>query len=159
MQLLDMTGDNRLSEHDVPLSGNLDLSEHAGRFPEFYDYFPVHDRTISYGFTDRPGNSFRPQPIVPRPGKIYTERHGVFEQPIEESESFPPGSNNRQFACYTTRWRPRPLFKAVTTITVMLEIVRVNAKESAYESAFEIDRKVRFDSRITLYKAKNRLYC
>lgn len=38
----------------------------------------------------------------------------------------------------------------------MLEVVRVNAKESAYESAFReiaaagIDRKIRFDSEIRM---------
>lgn len=40
----------------------------------------------------------------------------------------------------------------------MLEVVRVNAKESAYKSAFEIDRKARFGSRIRLYKVEGRLY-
>lgn len=116
-----------------------DLPERAGGFLEFEDHFPVHDRTISYGFTDRPSDSLRPCRVVLHPAKIYgAARCARIANP--GIPGFPAGSNNRQFACYTSRWRPRPLFKAVTTITIMLEVVRVNAKESAYESASEGSR-------------------
>lgn len=139
-----------------------DLSERAGGFPEFEHHFPVHDRTISYGFAvSRIARAILPAPVVLQPAKIYgTARSARTANP--GIPGFPAvGSNNRQFACYTSRWRPRPLFKAVTTITVMLEVVRVNAKESAYESASEgsrydrsIDRKVRFGPGIRMYKAE-----
>lgn len=91
--------------------------------------------TISRIVTPSPSSQLR----CSSPAQNIRNNLDVLEQPIEKSPGFPAGSNNRQFACYTNRWRPRPLFKAVTAITVMLEVVRVNAKESTYKSAFESD--------------------
>ena len=64
-------------------------------------------------------------------------------QPMEESRDSLAGSNNRQFACSVSRWRPRPLFKAVTTITVMFEVERVNATESPCKISLLVHTKPR----------------